>query len=94
MSQEEPEIAVVGAKGQIVIPQKLRKELKITPKSKLIVYRKEDKIVVTKLRVPPLGEELGELFREIDEQNQGKKTLSEKEILAEIQAYRKEKRAR
>jgi bifunctional DNA-binding transcriptional regulator/antitoxin component of YhaV-PrlF toxin-antitoxin module len=31
MGQEEPEIAVVGTKGQIVIPQRLRKELAITP---------------------------------------------------------------
>ena len=34
MEQEEPEIAVVGTKGQIVIPQRFRRELKITPKTK------------------------------------------------------------
>ena len=50
MEQEEPEIAVVGTKGQIVIPQRLRKELKITPKTKLAVYRKGDKIVVPNSR--------------------------------------------
>jgi AbrB family looped-hinge helix DNA binding protein len=43
MEQEEPEIAVVGTKGQIVIPQRFRRELNITPKTKLIVYRKGDK---------------------------------------------------
>ena len=46
MGQEEPEIAIVGTKGQIVIPQRLRKELKITSKTKLIVLPKGDKIVV------------------------------------------------
>ncbi len=92
MVQAEPEIAVVGTKGQIVIPQRLRKELKITSKTKLIVYRKGDKIVVTKLEVPPLREELKDLFSEIDKQNKGKK-ISEKEILQEIQKYRLEKRA-
>lgn len=91
MGQEEPEIAVVGTKGQIVIPQRLRKELKITSKTKLAVYRKDDKLVVTKLNVPPLGEELENLFREIDEQNKGKKKPTDKEILEEIQAYRREK---
>jgi AbrB family looped-hinge helix DNA binding protein len=94
MAREEPDVAIVGTKGQIVIPQRLRKELKITPKTKLVVYRKGDKIVVTRLKVPPLGEELKDLFREIDEQNQGKTKPAEKEILEEIQAYRREKRAK
>ena len=63
MEQEEAEVAVVGTKGQIVIPQRLRRELKITSKTKLVVYRKGDKLVVAKLKVPPLGEELKDLFR-------------------------------
>ena len=91
MEQEEPEIAIVGTKGQIVIPQKLRRELKIASKTKLIVYRKGDKIVVTKLEVPPLKEDLKDLFSEIDKQQKGKK-VSDKEILREIQNYRVEKR--
>ena len=93
MEQEEAEVAVVGTKGQIVIPQRLRRELKIKSKTKLAVYRKGDKLVVTKLKVPPLDEEMKDLFREIDEQNQEKKKPTEKEILKEIQAYRREKRA-
>jgi AbrB family looped-hinge helix DNA binding protein len=91
--QEEPEIAVVGTKGQIVIPQRLRKELAITPNTKLCVYRKDDKLVVVKLKVPPLAD-LKELFKEIDEQNKGKKKPTEEEILKEIQAYRREKQAK
>ncbi len=92
-AETQPEIAIVGTKGQIVIPQRLRKELKITSKTKLIVYRQGDKLVVTKLEVPPLREELKTLFSEIDEQNKGKK-VSEKEILNEIQDYRLKKRAK
>ena len=93
MEQEEPEIAVVETKGQIVIPQRLRKELAITPSTKLCVYRKDDKLVVVKLKVPPLTD-LKELFKEIDEQNKGKKKLTEEEVLDEIQAYRREKRTK
>jgi AbrB family looped-hinge helix DNA binding protein len=89
--EEEAEIAVVGTKGQIVIPQRLRRELMITPNTKLVVYRKDDKLVVTKLKVPLLGEELKDLFREIDEQNKGKKKSTEEEILEEIQFYRRKK---
>ena len=91
---EEPEIAVVGTKGQIVIPQQLRKELKIKPKTKLVVYRRGDKLVVTRLRIPPLADELQTLFREIDDQYKRKKRPTVKEIQEEIQAYRRERKRR
>jgi AbrB family looped-hinge helix DNA binding protein len=80
MRQEETAIAVVGTKGQIVIPKKLRSELQITAKTKLAIYRKDDKLVVTKINIPPLGEELTELFRKIDEQNKRQQKPAEKEI--------------
>jgi len=89
---EEPEIAVVGTKGQFVIPQDLRRRLAIKPKTRLAIYRRGDKLVVTKLKVPTAGEELDDFFAEIDEGS--KKLPSEREIIKEIQAYRKEKRAR
>ncbi len=72
MGQEKSDIAVVGTKGQIVIPQRFRKELAIITNTKLIVYRRDDKLVLAKLEIPPL-EELRELFSEIDKQNKGKK---------------------
>jgi len=93
MQKEEPEIAIVGTKGQIVIPQQLRKELKIKTKTKLAIYKKGDKLVVTKLAFPSVGNKLQALFREIDSGYRGKKRPTEKEILAEIQALRKEKRS-
>ncbi len=93
MSQEESDIAVVGTKGQIVIPQRFRRELAITPNTKIIVYRKDDKLVMVKLKVPPL-EGLKDLFAEIDQQNKGKKQPTEQEILEEIQACRTAKQGR
>ncbi len=91
---EEPEITTVGTKGQIVIPQQMRRELKIKPRTKLAVYRRGNKLVMAKLEIPSLGEELKGLFKEIDEHYKGKRRPTELEILAEIQAYRKEKRTR
>ncbi len=91
MDQENSDIAVVGTKGQIVIPQRFRKDLAITPNTKIIVYRKDDKLVLAKLKVPPL-EELKELFAEIDQQNKQNKKPTEQEILSDIQAYRRKKR--
>ena len=93
MGQEESDIAVVGTKGQIVIPQRFRRELAITPNTKLVVYLKDDKLVVTKLKIPPI-EELKDLFEEIDQQNKAKNKPSEQEILEEIQVYRTLKRAK
>ena len=90
MDEEESAVAVVGTKGQIVIPQKFRKQLKIPPKTKVVLYRKDDKLVLAKLKVPALRE-LEELFKEIDKQNRGKPLPNEKEILEEIQAYRRKK---
>ena len=90
--EEEPEIAVVGTKGQIVIPQQLRDDLDIKPKTKLALYRRGDKIVVTKLHFPPLAEDLKEFLREIDEGRKDRKRPTEREILEEIQAYRRERR--
>ncbi len=89
---EEPEIAIVGTKGQMVIPQRIRKELGIGIKTKLAVYMRGNKLVVTKLELPPLGEELKSLFREIDERYKTKRRPTEREILASIQSYREEKR--
>ncbi len=93
MGQEESDVAIVGTKGQIVIPQHFRKELAITPNTKLVVYRKDDKLVIAKLKIPPL-KELNDLLEEIDQQTKAKKKLSEQEILDEIQAYRCMKRGR
>lgn len=94
MEPEEVEITVVGTKGQIVIPQQMRRELDITPRTKLAVYRRGDKLVVAKLKIPPLELKLEDLFKEIDRQYKGRKRPSEKEILEEIQAYRREKRVK
>jgi len=90
---EQPKVGTVGTKGQIVIPQRLRMELGIRPKSRVLFYRRGDKLVVTKLKAPSLGEELKALFKEIDEQYKGRRRPTEREILEEIQAYRREKRA-
>ncbi len=90
---EEPEIATVGTKGQVVIPQQIRKELGIRPKTKLAMYSRGGRLVAAKIEAPALGDELKALFREVDKRYKGKKRPAEREILAEIRGYRNEKRA-
>ncbi len=50
---EEPEIAIVGTKGQVVIPQRIRRELGIGSKTKLAVYMRGNKL--DEARVSSLG---------------------------------------
>ncbi len=57
--REDASIAVVGARGEIVLSQDLRTQLALKPKTKLMVYRKDDKLVITKLNLPVAGDGLG-----------------------------------
>ena len=88
--KEEYEIAIVGSKGQIVIPQRIRKELAITPNTKLSLYRKDDKLVVAKLIVPPLAN-IKETIKETDEQKKEKEKPTEK-VSEKTPAHRRKKK--
>ena len=91
---EEPEIATVGTKGQVVIPLQIRKELGIKAKTKLAIYSRGGRLVAAKVEGPTVGDELRELFLEMDQRYEGKKRPTEREILDEVQAYRRERRVR
>lgn len=86
---QETEITTMSEKGQVVIPQRIRKSLKIKPKTKLLVSTKDDMIIMKAFEVPDLGREWAEVFAAADKKNL---RISEKEIYDEIQAYRAEKR--
>lgn len=46
-----PEIISVGEKGQIVIPKKIREDLKITKGTKLIIIEDKDKISIKPIKI-------------------------------------------
>ena len=83
---EEPEVTTISKKGQVVIPQSIRKELGIKPKNKFIVYGKGDTIIMKKLDLPNLKKEWDDIFKSMDKKEL---TLSEQEIQKEIDAVRK-----
>ncbi len=85
---DEPEIAVVGTKGQIVIPQKIRRELRIDPKTRIAFFTRGNKLVLAKVELPTLEDELKSLFREIDERYKGKRKPSERQILDAVYSVR------
>ena len=88
MTTEEPEVTTISEKGQVVIPQSIRKELGIKPKNKFLVYGRGDTIIMKKLELPNLKKEWEDIFKMMD-----KKALkiSDEEILKEIAAARKAK---
>ena len=83
---EDPEVTTISEKGQVVIPQSIRKELGIKPRSKFVVYGRGDTIILKRLDLPRLEKEWEDIFKEMDKK---KLKLSEEEILKEIADYRK-----
>jgi AbrB family looped-hinge helix DNA binding protein len=88
MTAEAPEITTISEKGQVVIPQSIRKELGIKPKNKFVIYGRGDTIIMKKLELPNLKKEWEDIFKMMD--NKALK-ISDEEIQKEIAATRKTK---
>ncbi|MBT0160120.1 AbrB/MazE/SpoVT family DNA-binding domain-containing protein [Candidatus Bathyarchaeota archaeon A05DMB-2] len=86
---EELEVTTMSEKGQVVIPQSIRKELGIKPKTKFLVYGRGDTVIMKKLELPDLKKEWEDIFRLMDKKEL---KLSEKQIQKEIAEARKANR--
>ncbi len=86
---EEPQVTTISEKGQVVIPQSIRKKLGIKPKTKFLIYGRGDTVIMKKLELPDLKKEWDDIFAAMDTKAI---KLSEKDVLEEIAQYRKEKR--
>ena len=89
---EKPDVTVVSAKGQVVIPQAIREKLGIGPKTKLLVYGYQDAVIMKKLEIPDVEKELREIYEEVDKRIEKYGELTEEEIQREIEEYRRNKR--
>jgi AbrB family looped-hinge helix DNA binding protein len=78
---EEPQVATISEKGQIVIPQSIRKELGIKPRTKFLVFGKGDTVIMKRLELPDMKKEWNEIFKVMDKKNL---MLSESEIQKEV----------
>ena len=83
---EEPQVTTISEKGQIVIPQSIRKELGIKPRTKFLVFGKGDTVIMKKLELPDMKREWNEIFKTMDKKNL---KLSESEIQNEVAEVRK-----
>ena len=83
---EEPQVTTISEKGQIVIPQSIRRELGIKPKTKFLVYGKGDIVIMKKLDLPDMKKEWNEIFKAMDKKNL---KLSKSEIQNKIAEVRK-----
>jgi AbrB family looped-hinge helix DNA binding protein len=82
----EPEVTTISEKGQVVIPQSIRKELGIKPKTKFLVYGRGDTVIMKKLELPDLKKEWEDIFKQM---NKKELKMSDKEIQKEIEEARK-----
>ncbi len=81
----------MGERGQIVIPAEIRKELGLKPKTRFLIKGKNKTLILQKLDLEQEKREMERLWKEIDKAFKGKRRPTEKEILNEVQAYRKSK---
>jgi AbrB family looped-hinge helix DNA binding protein len=85
---EKADVVVVSSKGQVVIPQSMRQRLGIGAKSKLLVYRYEDALIMKKLDVKGVERSLEEVFRKVAAKRAMYGMLGDDEINELVQKYR------
>jgi len=78
---ENSEVTTMSEKGQVVIPQSIRKELGIKPKTKFRVYGRGDTVIMKKLELPDLKKEWEDIFKLMDKKEL---KISDTEIQKEI----------
>jgi len=84
----EQDITVVGEKGQVVIPKEIRTKLGLKPKTKLLVSRKGEVVVMKKLDLEQERRELESIFRRVNRRIEKYGEMSEEDIDQIIHAYR------
>ena len=85
---ESADVVVVSSKGQVVIPQNLRKRLGIGAKTKLLVYPYSDSLIMKRLDVEDATKELRSILKTIDSRRKDEEKVTEEQIQGLVQKYR------
>ncbi|MGI0039134.1 MAG: AbrB/MazE/SpoVT family DNA-binding domain-containing protein [Nitrososphaera sp.] len=92
-ASEEADVTVVSSKGQIVIPQSIRKRMGIGPKTKLLIYGYDDAVIMKKLDVPDVLKDLERIYRNVDEKARKLGILSDQDVSDIVQESRRKRRS-
>ena len=92
MASYEPEITTVSEKGQVVIPQSMRKYLGIKPKNRFLVYGEGDTIILKRIELPDIKGEWKRLKVMVDRRVAKYGGMTDEEINEIVQKYRHRKR--
>ena len=84
----EQEVTVIGERGQVVIPKEVRVKLGLKPKTKLLVIRRGDVVVMKKLDLEHERRELESIFKRVEKRIEKYGEMTEEEIDQIIHDYR------
>jgi AbrB family looped-hinge helix DNA binding protein len=90
---ESADVIVVSSKGQVVIPQSLRRKLGIEAKTKLLVYHYSGSLIMKRLDIGDAKNELKSVFKAIDSRRREEK-VTEEEVNEMVQRHRHGKETR
>jgi len=72
----DQDLVKMSSKGQLVVPQKIRKKQKFKPTDKFVAFEVKEGIVFKRVKIPDVRAEFKSLSREISEQFKEKKITS------------------
>lgn len=84
----EQGVAVIGERGQVVIPKEVRVRLGLKPRTRLLVVREGDAVIMKKLDLEQERRELEALFKRVDKRIEKYGEMTEGEIDQMIHDYR------
>jgi AbrB family looped-hinge helix DNA binding protein len=77
---EQAGIAVVGDRGQVVIPRAIRQKVGIGPMTKLLVYAYNDAVIMKKIEISDVASDLKGPYTRIDKKVRRYGPMSDKYI--------------
>jgi len=83
----EQEVAVIGERGQVVIPKEVRDRLGLKPRTKLLVVMEGGAVIMKKLDLERERRELEALFKRVDRRIEKYGEMTEEEIDQIIRDY-------
>jgi AbrB family looped-hinge helix DNA binding protein len=83
------EISTISTKGQVVIPQDIRKELGLETGTNVVISRMDDYVILKKIEIPDIRKEFRQLTRWGNEYARRRGIRSEEEVVRLIHEGRK-----